>query len=245
VALSHGFYFTWVNTPPNGIDGGPLGFLTWTIPLIVGTLCADAFLRSDHRPSIALMVLSAVGLMVLGYLMSCGSRFYDVLPGSQHAVVRIAAHPVVPESADRSRAWREFAGGDRQRLLTEPPFVPPPHPPGQIGESYRMRQWNYWMMSQRGGTLSYLVFSSGFSLFLFVVFHVICDRRGWTAGILRTFGTNALAGYVLHMLVGDAVQQFMPADVPSWYLWSGCALYLVITYALIRGLEKSGVHIRL
>ena len=35
--LSESWYYRWVNTPPNGIDGGPLGFLTWTIPLLVGT----------------------------------------------------------------------------------------------------------------------------------------------------------------------------------------------------------------
>src|SRR5262245_54204946 len=28
VVLSHWFNFSWVNSPPNGIDGGPLGFLT-------------------------------------------------------------------------------------------------------------------------------------------------------------------------------------------------------------------------
>src|SRR5438309_3576453 len=29
VGLSAWFNFEWVNTSPNGIDGGPLGFLTW------------------------------------------------------------------------------------------------------------------------------------------------------------------------------------------------------------------------
>ena len=43
LALSYWFNYRWVNTPPNGVDGGPLGFLTWAIPLLVGTLAYDAY----------------------------------------------------------------------------------------------------------------------------------------------------------------------------------------------------------
>src|SRR5262245_31995861 len=32
LALSHAFYYAWVHAEPKGIDGGPLGFLTWCIP---------------------------------------------------------------------------------------------------------------------------------------------------------------------------------------------------------------------
>ncbi len=39
LAASHWFYYDWVQT--GGIDGGVLGFLTWTIPMIAGTLACD------------------------------------------------------------------------------------------------------------------------------------------------------------------------------------------------------------
>ena len=39
--------------------------------------------------------------------------------------------------------------GHTRQLLAEAPFVPPPHPDGNIRESHRFREWNYWMMSQR------------------------------------------------------------------------------------------------
>src|SRR5262249_54403624 len=77
VALSAWFNFTWVNSPPNGIDGGPLGFLTWTIPAIVGTLACDAVM-SDAGCRPGKMILWSVVLMVLGYGLSCGTRAYDV-----------------------------------------------------------------------------------------------------------------------------------------------------------------------
>ena len=41
LGLSHLFYFQHAWTLPV-IDGGPLGFLTWTIPLLVGSLAYDA-----------------------------------------------------------------------------------------------------------------------------------------------------------------------------------------------------------
>jgi predicted acyltransferase len=69
VGLSRLFYYEWVMTRP-GIDGGPLGFLTWTVPLLVGSLTFDAMAQSDGRAARKLMT-RAVGLMILGYGLSC------------------------------------------------------------------------------------------------------------------------------------------------------------------------------
>ncbi|MCA9042367.1 MAG: DUF1624 domain-containing protein, partial [Planctomycetaceae bacterium] len=53
VACYYG-YFVWVNTSPGGVDGGPLGFLTWTVPAILGTIVcdwvADARQANKHAP---------------------------------------------------------------------------------------------------------------------------------------------------------------------------------------------------
>lgn len=247
VAVSHWFYFAWVNNgSPNGIDGGPLGFLTWTIPVIVGSLCADPFVREQRRLHLGRTAGGAVVLMALGYLLSCGTRFYDVAPPQGDPVVaKIAAQPVVPPSAAVQQAGAAVRSGDWPRLLCEPPFCPPPHPAQDIAASHRYRQWNYWMMSQRAGTISYLFFSAGLSVAVLWLAHVLCDRLGWTLGVLRTLGVNALAGYLLHSLVADAVQRFMPQDAPAWYLWSGCGLYLLVTYLMLRGLERAGIFLRL
>jgi fucose 4-O-acetylase-like acetyltransferase len=101
------------------------------------------------------------------------------------------------------------------------------------------------MMSQQAGTLSYQVFAAGFSMAVLWLAYLLCDRLGWSWSLLRTLGTNALAGYVLHMLVADAIGRFMPYDVPAWYLWSGCGLFLLITYLFVRALERAGIYIRI
>jgi hypothetical protein len=69
VGFSRQFYYEWVMTRP-GIDGGPLGFLTWTIPLLVGSLAFDAMAKSDGR-AVGKLMTWAVGLMALGYGLSC------------------------------------------------------------------------------------------------------------------------------------------------------------------------------
>ncbi len=69
--LSSWFYLNWALKPPNVIDGGPLGFLTWTIPTLVGSLAYDAIAggREDRRSILTLAAWSAV-LMILGYALS-------------------------------------------------------------------------------------------------------------------------------------------------------------------------------
>jgi predicted acyltransferase len=69
--LSYRFYFHWAWTTPV-IDGGQLGFLTWAIPTLVGSLAYDAVaLGHDDRTLIPTFAGWSLLLMVLGYMLSC------------------------------------------------------------------------------------------------------------------------------------------------------------------------------
>jgi hypothetical protein len=263
--LSHVFYFEWVNSTPNGIDGGPLGFLTWSIPTIVGTLACDAVAGAEGRPRLFYMVFWSVILMGLGYLCSCGTRLYDVPPDlvDSDAGQILAEHAVLPP-------LEQIKNHDWKTLRAEPPFVPPPYtsvdaetgspyagpktfreqfldPPGARprDESSKYRKWNYWMMCQRAGTISYLTFGAGLSLAVYVLFYVCCDILGWQIGLFRTFGTNALAAYVLHMMIDDAVSPFVTRDAPGWYVLSSFLVFFGLTYLLVRHLEKNNIFLKL
>lgn len=76
VVLSQRSYFTWVWDRP-GIDGGPLGFLTWTIPLIVGSLAHDAVMSRGGRQALTRPFGWAAVLMVFGYALSCLGAILD------------------------------------------------------------------------------------------------------------------------------------------------------------------------
>jgi fucose 4-O-acetylase-like acetyltransferase len=121
--------------------------------------------------------------------------------------------------------------------LAEPPFVPPP--------DERHRKWNYWMMSQRGGTLSYHTFGAGLSLLVFLGFHIACDRWGWRLRLFETFGTNALAAYILHGLVDNAVSPFVPRDAPGWYVTAAFAVFFGVTWLMVWTLERNRIFLRL
>jgi predicted acyltransferase len=116
-----------------------------------------------------------------------------------------------------------------------PPFWPP---------------WNpvdLWTMTQRAGSLSYQTFSAGFSLLVYGLFLWLCDIRkpGMAVPVFRTLGTNALAGYVIHMIVGDAVDNFAPKDSPLWWVVAVTGVYFTLTWLIVRGLERRNIFIRL
>jgi predicted acyltransferase len=98
LALSGFGYYTWVMARP-GIDGGPLGFLTWTIPFMVGTLAYD--LTTARAPAVRAVWFAVLGLVLMGcgYGLSCVRQ-----PSSTAADFgwRLAAPPLMPptDSAD-------------------------------------------------------------------------------------------------------------------------------------------------
>jgi predicted acyltransferase len=192
--LSSRFYFDWAWKVPV-IDGGPLGFLTWTIPTLVGSLAYDvvANARSEASSLAQLVGWSAV-LMLLGYGISC--------LGDQPA---------------------------------PPPFVEPP--PRYVVAVYTM--------SQRTGSVSYLTFAAGFSLAIYAGFVFFCDRGGFRSGLLRIFGQNALAAYIIHSMVAGAVKPYVPNDAPFWYLAAGFSLYFAICALFNRHLEEQQLFLRL
>ncbi len=196
LGLSSWFYFDWAWKTPV-IDGGQLGFLTWSIPILVGSLAHDAIFNpgADAAPNPVPRLLGWSGfLMILGYAVSC-------------------------------------LGGQ----AAPPPFLPP-------SSSHAV---NLWTMSQRTGSVSYLTFATGFSLAVYGLCVILCDQWGAQAGVFRVFGRNALAAYIIHPLVSEAVKPYLPNDAPLWYVTAGLALYLGICTLFNDYLEKRQIFLRL
>jgi predicted acyltransferase len=215
--LSQWWYYDWVMQRP-GIDGGPLGFLTWTIPMIAGTLAydamapyvarrSDAAARGPARPPVGRLLAAGALLMLLAYGLSCLNR-------------------VTPPN-------RPAAGIQSAGLLVEPPFVPPTRPV------------NIWTMSQRAGSVTYLTFGAGFALAVYALFVAACDAGPLRIGLFRTLGVNALAGYVLHDLVNEAIHPLAPKDSPLWYVLAAVTVSITICYLMLRYLEKHRIFLKL
>ena len=166
--------------------------------------------------------------MAVAYALSCFSMLYDGETPTGKGDV--ATSPVWPP-LDR------LSGRSASSMLAEPPFVQPP-PTSQ-------RPNNYWMMNKKIVSLPFVLVAVGFSALLYGVFVLACDISGVSVGVFRTFGTNALAAYVLHHMVEEQVHSLVPKDSPFWYCMVGLAAFAAITYLFVRYLEKQGVFIRL
>jgi predicted acyltransferase len=205
LGLSHWFYYDWVMTFP-GIDGGPLGFLTWAVPMLAGSLAYDVLAAGARPAAVRRLVAWGLVLMLLGYALACLNR---VTPPNQ------------------------CSGGGLCGLLVEPPFVPP------------TQKVNVWTMSQRAGSVSYLTFGAGFSMLLFAAFVWACDVKRFALAPLRTLGSNALAGYVLHMVLDWIAKPLLSPDWPPWSCAASLGLFLACCYLGVRALEKRGIFLRL
>ncbi len=205
VVLSHAFYYQWVMTAP-GIDGGPLGFLTWSIPMLAGSLAYDAVAAGSAGAAVQKLAAWGLALMIAGYALSCLNR-------------------VTPPNS--------YSGGGLREVLLEPPLVPP------------TRAVNYWTMNQQAGTVPYLIFGSGLSLALYAVFVWACDIRGFQFAVLRTLGVNALAGYVIHMVVDQAMKPLLAHDAAWAVALTALAGFLAVCYLSLRFMEKKGIYLRL
>jgi hypothetical protein len=205
--LSYKFNYVWVHTDPVGISGGPLGFLSWTVPLLAGSLAYDALQRGSW-PALRGCLLWGMILMAAGYGMSC---------------LKLAPASSPP------------AGGLSFHVAT-PPFI---HNPAKPPDN------NLFTMSLRCASVPYLIFAAGLSLAIYAAFIGICDIGGYQFPILGTLGANALAGYILHELVGTAVSPYLPNDAPLWFVLGMTGIYMGICWLFLRHMERERLFLRL
>jgi predicted acyltransferase len=177
------------------IDGGPLGFLSWTIPTLAGALAYDMWRAFGPRRAWWRLALAGALVMAIGQLLT----------------------------------------GLGPNGLAPPPFVPLPEG----------RAVDLWTMSQRTGSLSYQTFAAGFSLVVCALFVLGCDIAGLASGLFRTFGTNALAAYVVHDPIGELIHHFVPKDAPLWYVVASLLVDLGICWLFLLALERRGIFLRL
>ncbi len=81
LALSYWFWYDLLREK-RVIDGGPLGFLTWAIPTLAGSLAYDLVRNHGAQGAVGRMLRWGVALAIFGYALSClNAVFSPVQPG--------------------------------------------------------------------------------------------------------------------------------------------------------------------
>ena len=93
--------------------------------------------------------------------------------------------------------------------LVPPPFMPPLHPgkpEATYDERHNINKYDVitlWTMSQQTGSVSYLVFGTGFSLLVLALCMILFGQTR-SVPLFRTLGSNALVAYIIHGMAIDS-----------------------------------------
>jgi predicted acyltransferase len=242
------FYMDFMNGRPNPVDtflgtigvhgreGGPLGFLVWAVPQIVGSLAYDVVVRQQPGRAVRQLLVAGIALAAIGYGLSGLSSLYPVARGPQlHAYLypeteQPTESPVLPR-------FTHDSASDVLAYFSDPPFAPPP--------AERIRLWNYWMLSRRLATPTFVLTATGFGLLVYAVLVVLCDAGSFQLGLLRTFGQNPLIAYLLDMGAGSVASALLPEEVGWPWALAESGLRFALTYLPVRLLEWRRIYLRL
>src|SRR5262249_22475378 len=234
------FYLDFMNGRPNHIDtllgtvgvhgreGGPLCFLVWAVPQIIGSLAYDVVVRHQQGRASRQFLIVGIALVGIGYGLSSLSSLYPVARGPQPVAYlypeteQVTESPVLPKFTPAS-------AGELRAYFSDPPFVLPP--------AERIRLWNYWMLSRRLATPTFMLTATGFGLMVYAAFVWLCDVRTFRLGVLRTLGQNPLLAYLLDGLIGGLVSDFWPESGGWPWALAGSAVRFGLTYGPVRLLE--------
>lgn len=242
--LSMAGYYEWVTIKPGGVDGGVLGFMSWSIPTLLGTLAydwtAESWSSADRNGAAekkGCEVVSTHSRLSLRERTSFdGANHIRLQPCGKLLAVGFACMFLGYALSCLNLVTAPNKLPEKPTILSyliEPPFVAPTH------------EKNIWTMSQKAGAVSYMLFGGGFSMALYAVFLVVCDYGKLEFGLFRTLGVNALAGYILHGLVNNALERFIPKNSPLDWIFTGFAVSLMICYACLWHLERHKIYLRL
>jgi predicted acyltransferase len=241
------FYMACMNGQPNPVDsflgtmsvhgreGGPLGFLVWAVPQLAGSLVYDLVTRQSPGRAGRWLLGSGIALALFGYGLGSLSSLYPLAEGQPLAewlypeTEQPTESPVLPRFSDHSAR-------DLGAYFADPPFVPPP--------PARIRLWNYWMLSRRLATPTFMLTAIGFGLLAYAAFVRLSDAGTFRLGVLRTLGLNPLIAYLLDGIGGGVSGGWSEGGGWPWAL-AGAAVRFAVAYVPVRLLEWRRIYLRL
>ena len=220
--LSHEFYYAWVMELP-GIDGGPLGFLTWTVPMLTGAFAYDVMQARKSSSAVRDLLIGGSVLMVVGYALAC---------------INTITPPNEPESNTISA------------YLVEPPFVKPAEQDGKLIRPANI--WTMSQRAGSASYLIFAAGFSMAVFALFVIACDIGPMRVGLFRTLGSNALVAyiIHPMVFHLIKpyvpADAPLWFYWYGIPiPGYVAAATVLAIGICYLFVRYLEKNKIYLKL
>jgi hypothetical protein len=206
------------------------------VPQLAGSFVYDLVARQPPGRAGRWLLSSGIALVVVGYGLGSLSSLYPLAEGPRPVewlcpeTDQPTASPVLPRFTDHSAR-------DLGAYFADAPFVPPP--------AERLRLWNYWMLSRRLATPTFMLTAIGCGLIVYAAFVWLCDAGTFRLGVLRTLGQNPLIAYVLDGWLGGLVSgSWTEGGGWPWAL-GGAAVRFAVTYGPVRLLEWRRIYLRL
>jgi hypothetical protein len=233
VLISYMGFYQWVHEY-RGVDGGYFGFISWALVVLAGSFAYDMVLGSPNGAGKNAEHNEGVGAAIQSVSADKDRRWAVILWQlfALSAGLMLAGYGLSclnRVTAPNAELWKQ----GWVTIFNTPPFFLPTAPV------------NLWTMSQRAGSISYMVFAAGFSTFVFALAVVLSDVWKLRVGLFRTLGVNALAAYILHEWINNVIKAFVPKDSPFFFACVGFAVSFIACYVMLRSFEKQKIFFRI
>jgi len=221
-------------TMARSIDGGPLGPLSWVVPLLLGAVAFDWLKRDKPGRTATKSIMTGILLIGLGWWLSRFWGFSQKGMTASYAIISTGICFVVFASFhvyDWTREWKGarltvILGGVGVMGLGWWLYVPWGAPPGEM-------------------TMSGSVISTGISCIVLTTFCLVANAAKIKVLDLVPFGKNPLLLYIFHFLLIFTVGEWVPKDSPVIVAIASFGALYVICYLVASTLARKNYYLRI
>ncbi len=188
-------------------DGGPLGFLAWTLPMLVGSLALDIVHDGTRGLPLAALGFWSLILMALG----------------------IGADTLT-QGVDWERLGSSLRGWETAPITNATAETPAIS--WLDGQDVPWRSLN-----PRSAAMAYQCLGAGFGLAAFAACLLMAELLGRFVEPLGMLGRRAVIAYVLHRPIASTMDAWVPPDSPLWYVLLGATVALTVLLLGVRAVD--------
>ena len=255
-----------------GYEGGLFGFLSWTFPLLAGSVCQELLAAISNTPNPPPITVSSTSELTEMVSMSSelisddSSAGIDGSAAEEGGMLYAASRRGAQHRQTRQMLYFVSAGGALMLFgylcsflsLAAPVFcfnyetsevancsavTTPPVPFVHPGQ--HAVYVTLWSMIQCWPT--FMWFTTGFQIVICTAVYYVCDvkkRRLWAVhDVMDVFGRNTLLAYYFHFGARTQIASWMPVDAPGGIVFLGLVMCMGTLYLALYHLRRHNIFV--